>query len=321
MAFSRPQWGWVDWQFYWDGDQAKVHVSYLNDWADVWVWMAALAHGVCPSTLRLDEEGSQVELGAQWRDASRDVIHLSLRRLSDDEPPVEMNRFDWLDDRSCWLRHLGQALSERMADFPPRHWGYPSALWVPIESRLPWHVPGQVSKSGWSSSQGASWQQGWLFLVLASGLDVMQGLEQMPRLSAVPRPLLEAMVARLKYLEILLRARALKAAQMLLGLPDVSGEALHRHWRDRLVDVFDDVDDVFATKIDWENVADGLHREMPMALLAQEATQTSDFSFQLSGRLKESKRQAVALMDWGRNGIARVFDFLGAIWCDIASAR
>lgn len=299
MALARPQWGWMDWRVTWAGEAFTVHVSYLNDWSHVWAWMAALAHGLCPLTLWLDEEGSRVALSAQWHDESRNIIHLTFRRLSDDELPVELARFDWLDNRSRWLVDLGQLLADRMVDFPPRHWGYSSPLWLPIEVCLPWHWPGQACLVGGCSlrSVSVSQRQGWFFLLLASVHVVTSEAERLLCASAMPEPLLGAARARLTYQEMVWQANALCVAQRLLGLScPASGEEPYRPWCQQVAGVFEDLDCLCVEESDWENLGDGLPQESPMNLQSLEAAQTYEFSCRLSRWLKDIEPRVVALM-------------------------
>lgn len=300
LALARPQWGWMDWRFAWAGDGFTAHVSYLSDWAHVWAWMAALAHGLCPITVRLNEEGSTVALSAQWHDESRHVIHLTVRRLSDDESPVELARFDWLDDRSRWLADVGWLLSDRMADFPSRHWGYHSQLWLPIEVCLSWNWPGQACLEGGRNlpSGTVAQQRGWFFLLLASDLQVTQAAERLLCGRVMPQPIFEAVRARLTHQELVWRASALNATQRLLGLSGAasSGEHVGRDGMVHSGDVFEDVDSLCADETDWEYLGDGLPQALPADLLSLEASKTYEFSFQLFTRLKDVKRRVVASM-------------------------
>lgn len=299
MALACPQWGWMDWRVAWAADGFTAHVSYLSDWSHVWAWMAALAHGLCPITLWLDEEGSRVALSAQWHDESRNVIHLTLRRLSDDELPVDLARFDWLDNRSRWLVDLGRLLADRMADFPSRHWGYSSQLWLPIEACLPWQWPGQACLADGCGlpSGSVSQRQGWFFLLLASDLQITQAGERLLCASAMPKPLLGAARARLKYQEMVWQANALSVAQRLLGLSGAaSGEEPYRPWCKEVAGVFEDVDCLCVEVTDWENLGDGLPQEPPMDLLSLEAAKTYEFSFRLSRWLEDIKPRVIALM-------------------------
>lgn len=246
VVIPSPQAAWLEWNLEWPDAKDTIAVSLcMNQVEDLWLWMVALAHRMLPATIWFDEEGSRVALSAQRHDDGDDLIHLTLQRVSDHwEGPNDnfvLARHDWTDSPGRFLRRIGRLMAVAMAEPQPIDWGYSSALWIPLETMLPWHWPGHVAQwnltSPWSDRQ----QQAWLYLSAAVGLDVNHGRHPA---SVIYTLAARTALARLEYQGIDLSVRWMKKSADLLGIAvDAKELTNYKQGQADRLGLFEDVDE------------------------------------------------------------------------------
>lgn len=246
MSIPPPEAAWLEWRLAWPDAQDTIAISLpMNRMSELWLWMAALAHRVLPATIWFDEEGSRVALSAQWHDDASNRVHLTLQRMSDHwEGPhknYSLARHDWIDTLGRFLRRTGRLVAGSMRNPYPMDWGYPSTMWIPLETSLPWHWPGQVAQWNLAAPWSARQQQAWLYLSAAVGLDVNHGRHPASVIYTVAA---RAALARLQYQGLELSVCWMQKAAALMGIPlDTEANALFAAGQAERADAFETLDD------------------------------------------------------------------------------
>jgi hypothetical protein len=208
LALSAPRAGWIDWHFAAGSEQFTVHLSYLFAClVDIWIWAMAVAHRLMPVSLRLDEEGKDSVLCAEWGDDGHGQLRLTL--WQGDTDGRECGRFVWREDRVGWLRRVGSRFGAYLGEgFDVVEWRNHDA-WPELAQYLPWCLPEAIAphtRCSWPLSP----RRAWFFLAVSQWLDPVV----LHRARCSPD---RAALARLEFLCAWRRQEALVAAWRLLS--------------------------------------------------------------------------------------------------------
>lgn len=174
LRLAGPEHGWIDLVVGEEGGEfAPVTLSQVYPpLADLWAWSLAVAWGLMPVTVRLDEESNLVYLMADM--LPEDRLRIELTRAHGYQPPNEAApeaRLCWVEPRQDFLRRWGRMWAEFLGDgFDQAHWDNDPE---PMRD-MPWEALADVpalEPPPWTLKQRIAWfylvmayQLGWRWL-------------------------------------------------------------------------------------------------------------------------------------------------------------
>jgi hypothetical protein len=210
LSLSPPSAGWIRWRIGQGDDAPLICMSdCYSPLVPLWVWSAAIAHGLMPVTLRINEEGYYTDLCAQ---AEGDG-DLRLTVLQVDANGDEWRCALWQEAGCDWLSRLGRTLGGYLSDeFDVREWTLGPGLWPEAAQELPWGWPVEVARTiaQYACNWPAPCQRVRFFLVVAGRLDPFV-------LRKAWCPNNQEAFARLRFLLARQRLEALEGALAMVG--------------------------------------------------------------------------------------------------------
>lgn len=138
---------------------------------DLWLWSCAVALGLAPVRMRIDEEGAYLWLAAE--PLPQDALRLSLLRVADDDPGCVFQHVAWREQRTDFLTRWSALWAAYFDDdsLPWREWEYKSEIvWPELARDFPWRnlVRMQAPTSHpWPRDRMIA----WFFLLMAHDLE------------------------------------------------------------------------------------------------------------------------------------------------------
>lgn len=164
FRLTPPEAGWIYCHI--DGaDFLTIRMSYVfRPLADLWLWSVAVARGLLPVTVRIDEEGTEVYFAAEELPEGR--LHLSLIRCGNTrscESGRVIDAIAWMEDRHAFLARWGALWATYCLDDtqPWIEWEHDGEQRFPEPMRdMPWGELADITEleaPPWSRQQRIAW--------------------------------------------------------------------------------------------------------------------------------------------------------------------